>query len=71
MKAVVQIVQKAKLMVADKLISKIDNGFVVFLGVEKGDDESKLDYFVKKISKMRVFKDENDKTPPNLNKTYI
>ena len=62
MKAVVQIVQKAKLMVADKLISKIDNGFVVFFGVEKGDDESKLDYFVKKISKMRVFKDENDKT---------
>lgn len=62
MKAVVQIVQKAKLEVADKLISKIDKGFVVFFGVEKGDDESKLDYFVKKISKMRVFKDENDKT---------
>ena len=62
MKAVVQIVQKAKLEVADKLISKIDKGFVVFFGVERGDDESKLDYFVKKISKMRVFKDENDKT---------
>ena len=62
MKAVVQIVQKAKLTVEDKLISKIGHGFVVFFGVEKGDDESMLDYFVKKIAKMRVFKDENDKT---------
>ena len=62
MKAVVQVVNNATLSVEDKLVSKIDRGLVVFFCVEKGDEESKLEYFAKKIANLRIFPDENDKT---------
>jgi len=62
MKAVVQVVDGAELYVEDKLISKIGMGLVVFFCVEKEDEESKLEYFAKKIANLRIFKDENDKT---------
>lgn len=62
MKAVVQVVNNASLSVEDKLVSKIDRGLVVFFCVEKGDEESKLEYFAKKIANLRIFPDENDKT---------
>lgn len=62
MKAVVQVVNNATLSVEDKLVSKIDRGLVVFFCVEKGDAESKLEYFAKKIANLRIFPDENDKT---------
>lgn len=62
MKAVVQVVNNATLSVEDKLISKIGMGLVVFFCVEKDDEESKLEYFAKKIANLRIFKDENDKT---------
>ena len=62
MKMVLQVVDRAKLEVNNKLISSIEKGLVVFFCVEAGDDESKLDYFAKKISNLRIFPDENGKT---------
>lgn len=61
MKAVVQRVNSASLYVDDTLISEIQKGFVVYFCVEKGDGEELLEYFTKKISKLRVFEDENGK----------
>lgn len=61
MKAVVQRVNSASLYVDDTLISEIPKGFVVYFCVEKGDGEELLEYFTKKISKLRVFEDENRK----------
>lgn len=61
MKAVVQRVNSASLYVDDALISEIQKGFVVYFCVEKGDGEELLEYFTKKISKLRVFEDENGK----------
>lgn len=61
MKAVVQRVNSASLYVDDTLISEIQKGFVVYFCVEKGDGEELLEYFTKKISKLRVFEDENRK----------
>lgn len=62
MKAVVQVVGQAELSVEGELVSKIGKGLVVFFCVEKGDAEEKMQFFVKKIAKMRVFPDENGKT---------
>lgn len=31
------------------------------LGIEKGDTEEQADYFARKVAKLRVFRDENDK----------
>lgn len=62
MKAVIQIVENAELLVDDKLISKIEKGFVVYFCVEKGDTIDNLNYFARKISSMRIFADKSDKT---------
>lgn len=61
MKAVVQVVNHAKLSVNNEIISKIGQGMVVFFCVEKGDLEEKLGYFAKKIANLRIFCDENGK----------
>ena len=66
MKAVIQRVLNAKLEVEGKLISKIDNGFVVFLGVKKGDTVIDANYFIKKIPLLRICEDENGKINKSL-----
>ena len=67
MKAVVQRVLDASLSVDGKLISKIGKGYVVFLGVKKGDTKVDADYFIKKIPPLRICEDENGK----INKSII
>ena len=42
-----------------KVISKIDKGLMVLLGVEVDDDEKDLDYILKKVTKLRIFDDED------------
>lgn len=67
MKAVVQRVLEANLKVDGKLISEIGNGYVVFLGVYKGDNKENADYFIKKLPALRILEDENGK----INKSII
>ncbi len=62
MKAVVQVVKKACLSVDGQVVSKIGKGLVVFFCVEKGDDEEKMRYIIKKLAGLRIFADENGKT---------
>ena len=61
MKAVVQRVSNANVKVNEEIVGKIENGFVVLLGVQNGDTKENADYLVKKITALRVFSDENDK----------
>ena len=61
MKAVVQRVDGVKLSVDGNLVSEIGKGLAVYFGVERGDSEDQLEYYVKKISQMRVFEDERGK----------
>ena len=61
MKAIVQRVLKADLKVDGKLISEIGKGLVIFLGVGQGDEENDLLKLAAKISKLRIFEDENGK----------
>lgn len=67
MKAVVQRVLDANLKVDGELISQIKKGYVIYLGVKKGDNKEIADYFIKKIPPMRIFEDENGK----INKSII
>ena len=61
MKAVVQRVKKTTLCVDNALISAIDGGLCVCLGVGVGDEYTDADYLVKKISALRIFEDEQGK----------
>lgn len=61
MKAVIQRVHEASCKVDGKIIGKIGKGFLIFLGIAKGDTEKDLQYLVKKISAMRIFEDSEGK----------
>lgn len=61
MKAVVQRVKQAELSVDGHLISAIDGGLVVFLGIKIGDEDALADKFAFKVSRLRIFEDENGK----------
>lgn len=67
MKAVIQRVLSANLKVDGKLISEINSGYVIFLGVGQGDTVANADYFIKKIPPLRICEDENGK----INKSII
>jgi D-tyrosyl-tRNA(Tyr) deacylase len=64
LKAVIQRVSSASVSVDDTQISSINNGFLILLGVQQGDDEKDLEYLVNKTAGMRIFKD--DKQHMNL-----
>ncbi len=61
MKIVIQRVKNAKVDVDGKTVGKIEKGFLVLLGVTHNDTKEQADYLVKKLCKLRVFRDENDK----------
>lgn len=69
MKALLQRVKRASVTVDGELISKINKGILIFLGVEKGDSEENADKLSEKITKLRIFEDENDKM--NLSVTDV
>lgn len=58
MRGVVQRVKRASVSVDGKVISKIDKGIMLLLGIETNDDEKDLEYIIKKVSKLRIFDDE-------------
>lgn len=61
MKAVLQRVKYAKVTIDGELVGKCDNGFMILLGVCKGDTKDDADKLIKKIPFLRVFEDDNGK----------
>ena len=61
MKAILQRVTSASVEVEGEIVGKINNGFLVLLGVAQGDTEKEADALAAKISTLRVFTDKNDK----------
>ena len=69
MRAVVQRVTHAEVKIDGSVRGKIDDGFLVLLGVGKGDTTEDMKYIADKIINLRVFSDENGKM--NLSLTDI
>lgn len=61
MKLVIQRVKNADVSVNNEIVGKINNGFLVLLGIKNTDTQKDADYLVKKLINLRVFNDENDK----------
>ena len=61
MKALIQRVKKASVTIDNELFSSINQGILIFLGVEKNDTSSEADWLSEKILKLRIFEDENEK----------
>ena len=61
MKIVVQRVKEAKVEVDEKVVGKINKGFLVLIGITHEDEKEQADYLVKKLCNLRVFEDKNGK----------
>lgn len=61
MKALIQRVKTAKVLIDGSVYSEINEGLLVFLGVEKADNQEDIFWLCKKIRNLRIFPDENDK----------
>lgn len=60
--ALIQVTDGVKLSIDDKVYNETtDKTLLVLLGVKDDDTIEDVDYIVKKIPKLRIFKDEDDK----------
>ncbi len=66
MRFVIQRVTSANVKVDGETFGEIGNGFLVLIGVGKGDTKEIADKMTKKMLGMRIFKDENGKTNLDL-----
>ena len=58
---VAQRCSSASVSVDEAVVSKIDLGLLLLVGIEKGDGQSDIQKVVNKISNLRIFEDENNK----------
>ena len=61
MRAVIQRVKHASVSVDNNIVGKIEQGFMVLLGITHTDTEKEVEWLSKKIVDLRVFNDSNDK----------
>ena len=61
MKFIVQRVNKSQVEVEEKIVGKIDKGFMVLIGITHNDTKEIADFLDRKLINLRVFEDENGK----------
>ena len=59
MRAVIQRVKGCKVDIAGQTVGSIDNGVLILLGVEAADTAEDIEWLAGKISRLRIFDDEN------------
>jgi D-tyrosyl-tRNA(Tyr) deacylase len=59
MRAVIQRVSEASVTIGGQVQGRIDLGFVVLLGIEDADTAGDIEWLCGKITRLRVFNDEN------------
>ena len=66
MKFVVQRVKNAQVDIEGKTVGKIEQGYMVLIGITHTDTKEVADYMIKKLINLRVFEDENGKMNKSL-----
>ena len=64
---VIQRVINASVKVDDKVVSSINNGMLILLGISNDDSKEDIIKMTNKISKLRIFNDENEVMNKNIN----
>lgn len=62
MRAIVQRVSSARVEVAGKVVGQIDKGLLILLGCQVGDSEVEADKMVTRLTKLRIFEDQQGLT---------
>lgn len=60
MRALIQRVKEASVTIDGKIYSEINQGLLILLGIEAGDDQEDIKWLAGKIGRIRIFSDEND-----------
>lgn len=60
MRIVIQRVREASVEVNSELVSSVNKGLLIFLGIETDDDKKDADWLTAKIAGLRIFEDENN-----------
>ena len=66
MKLVIQRVKHASVTIEGEVHGKIEKGYMILVGIKDEDDEDVVWKMAEKVSKLRIFVDENDKMNLNL-----
>lgn len=66
MRFVIQVVDESSVRVNGETVGSIGKGFMVLVGVGRDDNEQIADKMIKKMTGLRIFKDENGKTNLSL-----
>ena len=61
MKALIQRVKEASVIIDGEVVGEIAKGLVVFVGVDRNDSQQDLEYLVDKVVNLRIFADDNSK----------
>ncbi|MCB5250740.1 MAG: D-aminoacyl-tRNA deacylase [Candidatus Cloacimonadales bacterium] len=67
MKALIQRVSEASVTVDGRIISSIDKGLLVLLGIHHDDKDEHIDWLTSKIINLRIFEDNEGKMNLSLN----
>lgn len=59
MRILIQRVKKASVTIEEKLISLINNGLLLFIGITEDDTQEDIQWLTKKVANIRLFDDEN------------
>lgn len=61
MRVLIQRVSEASVSVNNQVVGKINKGFLVFIGIQKGDTKEQTSYLANKVSRLRIFEDVQGK----------
>ncbi|TNF09256.1 MAG: D-tyrosyl-tRNA(Tyr) deacylase [Bacillota bacterium] len=66
MRVIVQRVKEAKVIVDDKIVGKIQKGFLIYVGIHEQDSTDVVVKMATKVHNLRIFEDDQEKMNLNL-----
>ncbi|WP_347374382.1 D-aminoacyl-tRNA deacylase [Aequorivita sp. Q41] len=60
MRVLIQRVKKASVAIEGEIVSEINQGLLILLGIETEDTQEDIDWLAGKITRLRIFSDENN-----------
>ena len=61
MRALLQRVSEASVVISNQQVAAIAHGFLILIGIEAEDGKDDLEWLAKKITQLRIFSDNEDK----------
>lgn len=70
MKAVIQRVLSSSVTIDSKIVAEIQQGLLILVGIEDGDDQDDINWLTSKIVNLRIFGDENEVMNLSVKEVY-